>query len=257
MTGERPEHLERRRVLVEMEAKVEALQIHELDISQLKELKIDIQPMSLHGTSARKPFFFLPHAKLPEPEDERLSELHGAWDDPEETCFIFPSDHAHQVETVFADYAFHFTITGEADFTPWSVKSVGDYTPYKSVYGFAQPEFGTFHLTDISGGKFPHSKAVIYNDVEAHNQHLLRGELLILLRIMLGQMRKRRFLHHMIAPILLISFMGKRGRVIEGYFDGERLIMGCTDLYNMRDQTAMALKDFAEWYLGQPTGDTA
>lgn len=80
--------------------------------------------------------------------------------------------------------------------------SVGDYTPYKSVYGYEKPEFGTFHLTDIRGGEFPHSKAVIYNGLEGKNQHLLRGELLILLRIMLGQMRKRRFLHHMVAPVL-------------------------------------------------------
>lgn len=50
--------------------------------------------------------------------------------------------------------------------------------------------------------------------------------------------------------------MGKRGRVIEGYFDGERLIMGCTDLYDLRNNTAMALKDFAEWYLGDPVGNT-
>lgn len=120
MAEERPEHLERRMVLVEMEAKIEALHIYELDMSQLKELKIDLEPMSLHGTSARKPFFFLPHSELPEPEDEELNELHEVFDD-EDTCFSRPVDRAHQVEVSFASYTFHFTLVGEA-VTPWSTK---------------------------------------------------------------------------------------------------------------------------------------
>lgn len=87
----------------------------------------------------------------------------------------------------------------------------GDYTPYKDVYQYGGPawgipSFGAFRMMDSAGKEFPHFKAVIYNDLEADNNTCFRGELLITLRIMLGQLRKVRFVHHQIAPNSLFSF---------------------------------------------------
>ncbi|RAH75621.1 uncharacterized protein BO66DRAFT_425066 [Aspergillus aculeatinus CBS 121060] len=56
---------------------------------------------------------------------------------------------------------------------------------------------------------------------------------------------------------MILSFMGKSARAIEAYFDDERLILGCTDLYSTRHQTATALKDLGGLYLGTPIGNTA
>lgn len=38
--------------------------------------------------------------------------------------------------------------------------------------------------------------------------------------------------------------MGKRGRVIEAYFDGQQLILRSTGLYHFRDQTSLAFQGF-------------
>lgn len=80
-----------------------------------------------------------------------------------------------------------------------------DYTPYKDLYQYDKPAFGAFRMVDIAGREFPHFKAVIYNDLEADNETCFRGELLISLRIMLGQLTKIRLVHHNIVPVMLYS----------------------------------------------------
>ena len=85
--------------------------------------------------------------------------------------------------------------------------SVGEYTPYKDLYQHEQPEFGTFRMTDIPGKGFPHTKAYMYNNLDTNDEEILRGELLTILRLMLGQLRKARLLQHMKAPVIFyLSF---------------------------------------------------
>lgn len=57
-------------------------------------------------------------------------------------------------------------------------------------------------MTDVESKKLPHTKAVAYHDhIPSHEKHFLRGELLISLRMMLGQLKKKRYMQHMIAPV--------------------------------------------------------
>ncbi|PYI27689.1 hypothetical protein BP00DRAFT_429048 [Aspergillus indologenus CBS 114.80] len=253
-----PQRLDRRKFLVDLESKIETLQAHKLGLPQLKELMVEIQGMSLNGATSRKPFFFVPRSDLPEPDEERIKYLQWVFDlDEQDTCFTSPSDRARQFEVSWTRYTLRRAYDEAARNRPWSKKCVGDYMYWKTVYECTQPEFGVFHMTDMPGRGFPHMMAVIYNDLEVENQEILRGELLIILRMMIGQFRLRRLLGHMIIPVMIISFMGKSARAIEAYFDGERLILGCTDLYSTRHQTATALKDLGGLYLGTPIGDTA
>ncbi|CAG7946130.1 unnamed protein product [Penicillium nalgiovense] len=135
-----------------------------------------------------------------------------------------------------------------------------DYTPYKDLYQYDKPAFGAFRMVDIAGREFPHFKAVIYNDLEADNETCFRGELLISLRIMLGQLTKIRLVHHNIVPVLLISLMGKHARLLESYFDSssKSFVMRSSDLYEFSDQASIskAFKTLAEYFLGDPTGKT-
>ncbi|PYH86298.1 hypothetical protein BO82DRAFT_428743 [Aspergillus uvarum CBS 121591] len=121
MYTDSPRRLERRRFLVDLEYKIETLQAHKLDLLQLKELKVEIQQLSLCGAPA--PFSLQP--------------------------------------------------------------SADDYKFWKDVYESMQPEFAVFHMTDMPGRGFPHMMAVIYNGLEVENQGALRGELLIILRMMI------------------------------------------------------------------------
>lgn len=85
-----------------------------------------------------------------------------------------------------------------------TTNSVADYHPFKSLYQYSDPEFGALRLTDIAGKEHPHMKAVIYNNIEENEQEYFRGELLAILRLMFGQMKQRRFIQHMISPVLLL-----------------------------------------------------
>ncbi|PGH12303.1 hypothetical protein AJ79_04369 [Helicocarpus griseus UAMH5409] len=218
LTTEPPRRLERRKILVQLETVVESLQAHKIDAAKLKELKIRVEGMVLDENSDSKPHFFTPHPSLPRPADG-LNQ---------------PAVLHLQLDIC-----------------------VGDYKPYRSLYQYDQPEFGTFRMTDVPGGGFPHTMAVMYNDLETNDREVLRGELLTILRLMLGQYKKRRFIPHMTVPVLLFSLMGKGGRIIEAYCDDQQLILRFTALYHFREQTITAFKDFAEWYLGNPTGDTS
>lgn len=79
--------------------------------------------------------------------------------------------------------------------------SVGDYRPYKDLYQCDQPEFGMFTLTDVVDKSSPHTKGVSYNNLEGDTDVFLRGELLIILRMIIGQFRKRRYIPHMVIPV--------------------------------------------------------
>ncbi|KAJ5483433.1 hypothetical protein N7530_002679 [Penicillium desertorum] len=65
----------------------------------------------------------------------------------------------------------------------------------------------------------------MYNGMDPTDEIILRGELLTILRVMLGQLRKVRLLHHKRAPVFLVSFAGKRARAFEAYSDGQALVL--------------------------------
>ncbi|KAG5303824.1 hypothetical protein I7I50_10708 [Histoplasma capsulatum G186AR] len=262
MSAEPAERLRRRKVLFDIEAKVEKLQDHQLSASQLKNLKISVLPMVLDEKSDLKPTFFAACPSVPELDEFDLGEYPSAKTalqfDPSGD-FVRPLDRAYALE----DYLVHYTCRCEnrkwleGTPTPWSGGCVADYHPFKSLYQYSDPEFGALRLTDIAGKEHPHMKAVIYNNIEENEQEYFRGELLAILRLMFGQMKQRRFIQHMISPVLVFSLMGiQRARVIESYFDGENLILRSTGLYDFREKDVKGLKDFAGWWIGNPIGDT-
>ncbi|CRL28761.1 unnamed protein product [Penicillium camemberti] len=143
--------------------------------------------------------------------------------------------------------------------------SPGDYTPYKDLYQYGArwlgfPSFGAFETMDSAGREFPHFKAVIYNDLEADSNTCFRGEVLISLRLMLGQLSKVRLVHHQIAPVLLISLSGRHARLLESYFDqkSKSLMMRSSDLYELNNKTSIseAFKTLTGYFFGAPAGNT-
>ncbi|PYI07033.1 hypothetical protein BO78DRAFT_314189, partial [Aspergillus sclerotiicarbonarius CBS 121057] len=119
------------------------------------------------------------------------------------------------------------------------------------------PEYGATKAIKAKDGSYPHVKAMIYNNLDGEDGQLLRGEILIALRLMYAQVKRTRFVEHMTAPVLLFSFMGpQHARIIEAYFDGSSLVMRPTQLFDFRKKDAVSVKTFGQWYLGNPTGDT-
>lgn len=117
-------------------------------------------------------------------------------------------------------------------------------------------------MTDVRGKACPHTKAFMYNDMEATDGTILRGELLTILRLMLGQLRKARLLQYRKAPVILYlsfplptvpyrvlcrSFWSRLWvnvpALFESYYNGQSLVLRTTKLYNFPEETSIGFKN--------------
>ncbi|PGH31921.1 hypothetical protein GX50_05304 [[Emmonsia] crescens] len=90
----------------------------------------------------------------------------------------------------------------------------------------------------------------------AKDSTILHGELFPIVRIMITQFWKRKFAHQMVSPVLIISLMGFKARVIEAYFEDQTLVMRPTNMYGFTHANPAAFKTFVQWYMGPPIEDT-
>lgn len=128
---------------------------------------------------------------------------------------------------------------------------------YKDLYCWDFPEFGFNVVHQVKHGPYSHLTATTFNNLNGHDDTILRGELLPVLRLMIGHLRRARFIDHMVAPILTLSFLGpQHARVIETYMEGHTVVVRKTKLYDLRTKDAAAFKTFAQWFLGKPRAPT-
>ena len=69
------------------------------------------------------------------------------------------------------------------------------------LWRFNYPEFGLYDIQQVSEGPYAHLKATIYNNLNADDGHLLQGEMLLILRLMLAHLRRARFIEHTVVPV--------------------------------------------------------
>lgn len=57
--------------------------------------------------------------------------------------------------------------------------------------------------------------------------------------------------------VMLLSFMGPRhGRILQALYDGAKLVVRKSKLFDLRSIDVDALKLFARWWYASPAGDT-
>lgn len=84
------------------------------------------------------------------------------------------------------------------------VSRIGDYNFGDDIlYRVYEPEFGTLDIRHVSDGSKPHIKCIMHNDIDVDDSHLLYGELLTVIHIMLGQLKLKEFVNDMVAPVPL------------------------------------------------------
>lgn len=116
------------------------------------------------------------------------------------------------------------------------------------------------------------------NNIDGDDR-LTRGELLCICRIMVRRLNVASYIDHMIAPVshnrleqsskcrradastlmqtMLLSFMGPRhGRILQAHYDGAKLVVRKSKLFDLRSKDVDALKLFARWWCASPVGDT-
>ncbi|KKZ60119.1 hypothetical protein EMCG_05144 [[Emmonsia] crescens] len=219
---------------------IKDLAVNEFDLEQLKSLNIRVDPMILDETSPHKPSYFAPYPEhlVLDPDEEALGGAYnGIYDEMEP--FTRPANRAYEMNKHLSHYIYYCSLFCEEERTPWTTKCVGDY-PFQGLYKYAEPAYGCYRITDLNDPTYPHVKAVMYNNMVATDSTILHGELFPIVRIMITQFWKRKFAHQMVSPVLIISLMGFKARVIEAYFE---------------DQTRSHAPD-KYWYMGPPIGDT-
>ncbi|KAJ1714543.1 hypothetical protein NYO67_3257 [Aspergillus flavus] len=136
------------------------------------------------------------------------------------------------------------------------ISMIGD-CKFPNLYRILEPEFGTLSVFHVAKASKPHIKCIMHNDLGVDDSHLLRGEVLTVIRIMLGQLKQKVFVSEMVAPVLLFSLNRRHPRVIEAYFDGLELLVRRTKPYDFTFLNAAGFKTFAQWLLGNPISDTS
>lgn len=120
MSDESPEHLERRKELIQLELTIDELSMDTFDVSQLKKLGVNVRPMSLDRGSSCNPSFFAQHASLPKPDGDTIEEVRSSLH-CEDTCFTRPVDRARQVQSPWL-YCIPYWTQGKREDSFWTIE---------------------------------------------------------------------------------------------------------------------------------------
>ncbi|GLB16186.1 hypothetical protein AtubIFM61612_006025 [Aspergillus tubingensis] len=85
---------------------------------------------------------------------------------------------------------------------PEPTAEVGDYD-FGDLYRTFDPKFGSLAIWHVLESSRPHIKCIMHNNLDSDDNYLLRGEVLTVIRIMLGQLKQKIFVNDMIAPVTL------------------------------------------------------
>ncbi|KAI2816291.1 hypothetical protein CBS115989_6930 [Aspergillus niger] len=223
-----------------------------LDQTLLKRYRVQIEPLSFRGNDSLAPKYFGPFIPqgLPEPTQEYVDRNYNT------ARLTLSSEFGRLIYIYLQSYIRKLMIEFPTIRRVWSSNQVGDYD-FGNLYRTFEPEFGTLSIFHVAKAARPHIKCIMHNDLDADDSHLLYGEVLTVVRIILGQLKQKAFVNDMVAPVLLFSLNRRRPRVIEAYYDGEKLVMRHTKPYDFTTLDKAEFKTFAQWFLGDPIGDTS
>ncbi|KAK2813608.1 hypothetical protein FQN50_000003 [Emmonsiellopsis sp. PD_5] len=105
----------------------------------------------------------------------------------------------------------------------------------------------------------PHVIVASIHKTQGREEYILRSELMILLRYMIGKTRK--FVNHQITPVLSISVRAQFLRVTEAYYDGEKVHINYGPPIHIngelsQEETQRRMEGVIRWYASTPQGET-
>ncbi|RAK98796.1 uncharacterized protein BO80DRAFT_386874 [Aspergillus ibericus CBS 121593] len=252
-------HRQVRSTLTDLAREINGLPLDKFELQQLESLNIHIDPLTPDATSAHKPAYFAsyPDHCVPEPKIDDVGGAYNGLDDETERSLTRPADRAYVMNIHLSSYISYYDLNAKEERVPWISRCVGDSAFENSgLYKHDQPEFGCYHIAELNDPAYPHIKAVMYNNMVATDSTILYGELISILRIMLTQLRRQKFIHQMVTPVFIISLMGFQARVMEAFFRDGKMVLRPTKLYDFSHGNHNAFKILAQWYIGKPIGIT-
>ncbi|KAI9374032.1 hypothetical protein BJX61DRAFT_541185 [Aspergillus egyptiacus] len=108
------------------------------------------------------------------------------------------------------------------------------------------------------GDNNPHSMFTLVNEVDGDNERLLRGELLTIMKVMALHLGNEFCEGQNIFPIMVFSFMGTQGRILQAHFNDDGLAVYTSRLYNFstREEADNSMQTFLRYMCSEPKGVT-
>ncbi|EAW13487.1 uncharacterized protein ACLA_055350 [Aspergillus clavatus NRRL 1] len=245
--------LRKRLMLIERDIRaLDKKNIHILDRSMLKSCKVRVLPLSFDARDSLAPKFFTSFApeNMPEPTPEYVEKEYDT------NSLKMSNEYGRLIYIYLDSYIRRLKIDFPQVQQTWSSNQIADYK-FDNLYRMFEPEHGTLLLSHVANAAQPHIKCIMHNDLDVNDGNLLCGEILTVIRIMLGQLKRKMFVNDMIAPVLLFALNRRYPRAIEAYFDGQELLIRRTKSYDFTSLNTAGFKDFAQWFLGESIGDTS
>ncbi|RAH75412.1 uncharacterized protein BO66DRAFT_407227 [Aspergillus aculeatinus CBS 121060] len=232
-----------RKALLLVERDIKALEeqdIHTFDQSVLRRCRARALPLSLDAGDSLAPKFFTSFAPsdMPEPTPEFVDREYNTDE------LTLSSERGRLIYLFLKSYMSEIIVDFPEVHRTWLSKQIGDYN-IRNLYRTLEPEYGTLSRLHVGKASKPHMKCIMHNDLDIDDNHLLCGEVLTVIRIMLGQLKQKVFVNDMVAPVLLFSLNQRHPRVMEAYFDDFTFL------------NIAGFKTFAQWFLGDPIGITS
>ncbi|RFU27049.1 hypothetical protein B7463_g9282, partial [Scytalidium lignicola] len=248
--------------LRDLEEQLTAIKANELGQAGLRHFKVIAKQVDLDENGIPSPefSFFLPcKVDLPPVDDDRIGMSFIDFDTPRRPGQFALKDigHARGIGFYFLGYLglCETDVQGQ-DRGNWAVRQIIDY-PFEMPLLGMKPEWQVIDISDVDDQEYPHLRCVMIYDSKGEDGKLLRGEILALTRLTTERLETEQSKQHIKAPILMFSFMGpQHGRMLQAFFDGKRLVVNYTKIYDFRTKNIAGLSLFARWGIGKPTGDT-
>ncbi|KAE8357026.1 hypothetical protein BDV28DRAFT_144690 [Aspergillus coremiiformis] len=221
-----------------------------LDTKALEACKIKVKGLQLSGKESLPQFFAPCPVDIPGPTDDYVDNHY----DPDGDARV--SDRAWSLYLYFQSYLQRMVVDLPPGHDHWCTIAIGDYR-FKELRQLDRSIFGPYWIIRVQEYTRPHIKCIMFNNVEAADGELLRGEVLTILNLMLRQLKLYALVDNMIVPVLIFSLNGQRPRIIEAYFNGRDLVVKCTKPYDFTAMDSATLKIFAQWFVGEPKGVTS
>ncbi|KAL1983501.1 hypothetical protein VTN96DRAFT_10322 [Rasamsonia emersonii] len=118
-----------------------------------------------------------------------------------------------------------------------------------------RPDFWQY-LSISEAPPAPHFRCEILYTIVGDDQHLLRGELLTIIRLIRARLKIKSVRMTMMGHIAVPYMKPRQARILQGHFDGNELIVHCGKLYDFSEKNDEARKLFMQWQLSRPVGKT-
>ncbi|KAK1146284.1 hypothetical protein N8T08_003071 [Aspergillus melleus] len=216
-----------------------------LNGSDLKDAGVSRQIVSLEGKAALPRFFAPYNGKIDPPRDKEVLDYVNE---------SFPRFDKLGIE--------HRAETAQRFLHKYIQHGELPQEEYWGNFGFpdlveirGKPTWQFMTAWDMPLHKQPHIKCMISTNIIAEDR-LLYSEIVSILEVIRQRLRTPETRLHVDAPVFLYSFIDTSFRVLEGNFDGKKLIVRATKLYDLTDDDRKGYElsaHLTKWWYGDTT----